>query len=243
VGSAVPIGLIYALHGFLGQGRDWDNIKSKLETEKINFTAEDLFSKSAPEILDLDQHAELLINKIQKSQLKSKIFIGYSLGGRLGLHMLKQAPDLFDKWIFLSVNSGLSSLATEERRLRILNDKMWGQKITEKNWSSFLMEWNAQSVFAGSLKESARDASDYDLFKLQQSLQKWSLGLQADFSEVIKKNQSKIVWVVGDRDTKYVQHAEDLKNKEIILEYKKISAGHRIYLDNPADLAQIIESI
>lgn len=222
--------LVYAIHGFLGQSSDWDSIKKKLP--QINLIAEDLFSEKEP----------IGIEVIHKFPGK-KIFLGYSLGGRLGLQILKKTPELFDHYIFLSTNPGLQASDLDGRRNRIINDEKWSEKITEKNWADFLKEWNAQCVFQGSSSEPVRDINQYDLQKLRQGIVNWSLGFQEDFSDIIQKNNSKITWVVGDRDFKYCEIAEQMKNKKILSGFKKISAGHRIWLDNPSAVVEIINRI
>src|SRR3989338_4075081 len=129
--------LVYAVHGFLGQSSDWDSIKKNLP--QLNFVAEELFSEKE----------SIGIAAIHKFQGK-KIFLGYSLGGRLGLQILKKTPELFDHYIFLSTNPGLQVSDLDGRKKRIINDEKWSEKITERNWADFLKEWNAQSVFEGS---------------------------------------------------------------------------------------------
>lgn len=222
--------LVYAVHGFLGQSSDWGSIKNNLPG--VNFVAEELFS----------EQETIGIESVYKFQGK-KIFLGYSLGGRLGLKMLKKTPELFDHYIFLSTNPGLPVTDTEGRKNRIINDEKWSEKITEKNWADFLTEWNAQPVFQGSNAEPVRDINRYDLQKLRQGILKWSLGIQEDFSDTIKMNNYKITWGVGDRDPKYCEIAEQMKNKKILSGFKKISAGHRIWLDNPDAVIEIINRI
>lgn len=217
--------LVYAVHGFLGQDSDWDKIKNELS--EVEFLTPNLFGKKPKEIS--------LKNDYQK-----KIFLGYSLGGRLGLQKLKKNPHEFDHYIFLSTGSGLAHSAAAERKLRIENDQKWAEKITEKNWETFLKEWNSQSIFNGSIEEPVRDLAQYDLGKLQSALMEWSLGKQEDFVDLIRENQKKITWVVGDRDQKYGQIAESLKLRNALQEYVKVESGHRIWLDNPDSVVEVI---
>ena len=222
--------LIYALHGYLGCAADWDVLKSLLPD--FEFIAEDLFSEK-PEL-----GIESLLEK-----LGSKIFIGYSLGGRLGLKILDKYPQLFDHFIFLSTNPGLAKDNFAAREARLQSDKLWSAKISPENWSSFLEEWNRQSVFAGSTQEPQRLLESYNLTKLKDALSNWSLSAQPDYSSLIRKYRHKITWVVGDRDSKFCALAEELKNKKILSGYERISSGHRIWLDHPQAVADIIKQI
>ena len=231
--------LIYAIHGFLGNSSDWTSIKNGLKNDfkNINFVAEKLFSK--------EHQLDYFLKRVSSFSLfqGKKIFLGYSLGGRLGLQLLKKNPELFDHYIFLSTNPGLPSLACEDRKNRILSDQKWSEKINQENWQQLLQEWNSQQVFKGSDIEPARELKDYDLSKLKESLMKWSLGVQEDFSDLIQMNNYKITWVVGDRDEKYCDIAENMQNKKILLDYKKISSGHRIWLDNPGAVVEMIKQV
>lgn len=235
MGQDMSNALIYAIHGFLGNSFDWDAVKDKLTN--VNFVAEDLFSKN--------QQLDYFLNRVSSfsSFEGKKIFLGYSMGGRLGLQLLKRNPELFDHYIFLSTNPGLPTTADKERKERIVSDRKWSEKINAEDWEIILQEWNSQPVFKGSNIEPKRDLKDYDLLKLKEGIVKWSLGEQEDFSDIIQLNNYKITWVAGDRDEKYCDIAENLKSKGVLLGYNKISAGHRIWLDNPEAVASVIKDL
>lgn len=245
MGSKMSATLVYAIHGFLGESSDWSLIKegiSKKYKGNLNFITEDLFAKDQQGILDFGKQADSIIKKIKSFDgfAGKKILVGYSLGGRIALHILQQSPELFDHFIFLSTNPGLKTEAENERKNRILHDQKWSEKISEENWDEFLKEWNSQSVFAGSASEPTRDLQNYDLLKLKESMVKWSLGKQTDFSDVLQMFNYKVSWVVGDRDAKYCEIADSLKAKNSINNYIKVSAGHRVWLDNPQAVVDII---
>lgn len=239
--------LVYAIHGFLGESSDWSLIREDIKKKykgNLNFISEDLFAKDQQGILDFGKQADSIIKKIKSfdSFAGKKILVGYSLGGRIALHILQQSPELFDHFIFLSTNPGLKNDAENERKNRIINDQKWSEKISMENWDEFLKEWNSQSVFAGSSSEPMRDPQNYDLLKLKESMVKWSLGKQTDFSNVLQMFNYKITWVVGSRDVKYCEIAEVLKSKGCINQFVKAEAGHRLWLDNPKAVAEIISS-
>lgn len=235
--------LVFALHGFLGQGMDWSAIKAGLQSKSV-FKTVDLFSSESLPISELEDYAEVLSAQIQQDigEKKKKIFIGYSLGGRIGLHLLQNDPDLFDHYIFLSTNPGLSENEGAEKNKRLINDMKWASQITKDNWDQFLVAWNQQSVFEGSQQEPRRHIGDYDLDKLKRAIVMWTLAQQEDFRDLIQDFQDKITWVVGDKDTKYAQLAEDMKQKKILLDYKRISSGHRIWLDQPQEVVKLVAS-
>lgn len=240
--------LVYAIHGFLGKSSDWNEIKAGVSNKysgQLNFISEDLFAQDQQGILDFARQADSIITKIKSFEgfEGKKILLGYSLGGRIALHILQQSPELFDHFVFLSTNPGLKNEAEDERKNRILHDQKWSEKISLENWDEFLKEWNSQGIFAGSGAEPKRDLQNYDLLKLKESMVKWSLGKQTDFSDTLQMFNYKVTWVVGERDAKYLAIAEALKSKNSIADYIKVPAGHRIWLDNPDAVVDVISQL
>lgn len=220
--------IVYAVHGFFGCASDWDLIKNLLPD--FDFVAEDLFS----------HNSAIGTSSFVNTNLK-KIFLGYSLGGRLGLRLLSENSKQFDHYIFLSTHPGLTD--QHSKVLRTESDKQWASQITLENWAAVLKAWNGQAVFSGSGSEPVRDVANYDLKKLKLALGEWSLGRQDDFSELIREHNQKITWAVGERDAKFCGIAADLENKKILSGYERISSGHRIWLDQPAAIADLIKKI
>ena len=238
--------LIFALHGFLGQSSDWSAVSQELETLlkcKTPWITPDLFSTSSFPILSLHEMPIPFFDFYQ-NKLKStgrKIFVGYSLGARLGMHFLENYAHDFDHFIFVSGHPGLQS--EEEKKQRLDSDKKWSDLITDKGWIQFLQKWNSQDLFNTSVKDPIRERSTFDLQKLKASLEFWSLGQQSDMRRALIKNLDKITWVVGSKDVKFFKIAQDLEQKKILLEINRIFSGHRILFENPNSLANLIAQV
>jgi 2-succinyl-6-hydroxy-2,4-cyclohexadiene-1-carboxylate synthase len=230
---------IYALHGFLGESSDWMNVfKSVAADDHVacpSYFSDEIFSH-----LILDSFIQDIENHIELSFSHTKIFVGYSLGGRIGLRLLETRPDLFDHYVFVSTHSGLTSEADKEARM--INDQKWIDRLHQSSWDEFLTAWNAQDVLKDSIA-AKRPETSYMKDRLVAALLDYSLGKQKDYSALIAEHQDRITWVVGDQDTKFLNLAENLKQKKILLDYKRISSGHRILFDNPEGLAKIMESV
>lgn len=241
MGCIMSQNLVFVVHGFLGQSSDWGLVREQLQNP-AQLKAVDLFTATSLEISELEEYAEALSEQIdiEGEGKKKKVFVGYSLGGRIGLHLLQNNPDQFDHYIFLSTNPGLSESEGVEKNKRLMQDMKWASQITEANWAGFLQAWNQQSVFEGSLQEPSRHLADYDLNKLKRAIVMWTLAQQEDFRDLIQQFQNKITWVVGDKDSKYLQLAENMKQKGILADYKIISSGHRIWLDQPVKVAGLV---
>ncbi len=233
--------VIFALHGFLGQSFDWNKVKQEI-SNRSEFTAIDLFSEESLDVSELEDYAEELSSQVDEiiEGKKKKIFVGYSLGGRLGLHLLQNNPDQFDHYVFISTNPGFAESENAEKNKRLMSDMKWASQISESNWGDFLKAWNQQSVFEGSNQEPERHLGDYDLNKLKRALVMWTLSQQDDFRPLLQEFSDKVTWVVGEKDSKYMQIAETMKKEKILLDYKRISSGHRVWLDQPQAIAKLL---
>lgn len=243
MGSGVQQNLIFALHGFLGQGSDWASVQTQTD-ESITWMAPDLFSPSSLDVVDFDSYVEQLMEKYNtvttSPNFQKKIFVGYSLGGRLGMHLLKKYADRFDQFVFVSAHPGLR--VENEKIERIASDLMWASTIQMQSWALFLQQWNDQAIFSKKDPEPERREELFDKIKLADAMVKWSLGVQEDLRELIHLNNKKIIWAVGESDLKFLNIAFDLQQKKILLGHNKIFSGHRILFSNPKDLGQLLQN-
>ncbi len=178
---------VFGLHGFLGQSADFYQFKQNLPIQ-YHLIVPDIFLNDIFDLTNFESVADQ-INEFVLQQPGKKIFIGYSLGGRIGLHVMKKYPNLFDQWVFLSTHPGLVTDA--EKLQRIQNDHQWADKLNRMPWSNFMNEWNNQAVFLNQT-EPIRDPKLFNKNQLTKALLNLSLGQQADMSSVIQLNQKKI---------------------------------------------------
>jgi len=239
----VSASVVFALHGFLGQGSDWQLVQNESVGLNTKWITPDLFSKWSLPVTDFESYVDSLmsIKELTAASPAKKIFLGYSLGGRLGLHILKKYAQRFDHFVFISTNPGLQSV--DEKMARLQNDLVWADKILNSSWNNFLDTWNAQGVFSKNDPEPVRDAREFDTQKLALSMDLWSLGRQQDFRSVIAQYQNKISWLVGEHDTKFSEIASDLAQKKILLGFNKIFSGHRILFSNPSEINKILKNL
>lgn len=222
---------VLALHGFLGQGADFDRLKNNID---LKFIAPDLFKGNDFDLSSFESVAGQIVKQIENIN-GQKIFVGYSLGGRIGLHILKLFPHAFDHFVFLSTQPGL--IFENEKAERKAHDLLWSEKLKNLSWSDFLTEWNSQAVFMGG-SEPQRIETEFNQDQLFKALSNLSLSQQNNMNDVIRSYQNKITWVVGEKDPKFVSLAEDLKQKKILESYSRIFSGHRILFDAQAEELQ-----
>ena len=216
--------------GFLGKPADFITLSHSLgNTETIDsLTVYNSESKHP-----ISQITSELLPKNPK--IGKRIGIGYSMGGRLLLQLAQKFPGAFDALVFISTNPGLKS--ETEKSARAEMDLEWSKKLLELPWRAFLQAWNQQMVFQGTSSELDRAEKDYDKQGLAQQITNWSLAQQHDFRFYLRAMNTPFLWIVGERDQKFVKIAEEVFGMDF---FPMNGAGHRVHLDQPQELARII---
>ncbi len=230
-------GTLYCIHGFLGLPSDWDAVIPK----SIKSVKSDLFSPQMKEGSIKLNFNELSrwINIQVESLSQPRVLIGYSLGGRIALHALLNSPQYWSGAVIISAHPGLSNQS--ERDQRIQRDFAWAKRFEENDWNTVISDWNSQPVFKGSIREPERKPSSYSRQLIADSLRGCSLGVQSDLSNRLKEFTKPILWVVGERDTKFLTLAEDLKSNHSSIQVVVVpQSGHRVLFDQPELLSQIL---
>jgi 2-succinyl-6-hydroxy-2,4-cyclohexadiene-1-carboxylate synthase len=156
------------------------------------------------------------------SPAEGDVLLGYSMGGRLALRLLEQQR--FTRAVIVS--AGLNA-PDDERRVR---DEEWARRFESEEWSSLMRAWNAQPVFGGHALD--RQERDYDRAELARQLRECSPAvLPPPRLETIT---TPILWIAGERDTKYV----DVAHRAVArLPHAELwicpEAGHRVPWEQP----------
>ena len=230
---------LHFFHGFLGSVKDWAPVKEFfLEQKRIKMICHDLREDfiSMGKKNSIDKWACYKANQIQGSSYK-KFLVGYSLGGRLLLHI---DPTCYWKMLLIGVHPGLE----REKEQRLESDKKWQQKLWNQGSQQWLQDWNNQDVFKQDCKRPTRDYSKVELEIQMEMLVSWSLGKQNLRDEYLLEHGEKIYWLCGGLDTKFLALKERLSK---LLPKEHIStvagAGHGVLFDKPRAIAEQIKRI
>lgn len=226
---------IWALHGFLGQASDFSDLQKKcLELEpNLKWQSVDyMHSRELSPQSTLEEWGDHFCKIVEKtSALEENILLGYSQGGRLALQALKKKSDLWKKVVLLSTNPGLP---VAERPARARSDQEWAEKFLNQNFQKTIEKWNEQAVFQGSVSEPQRKEEDFNRRQLADCLTRWSLSQQEDFHDYLKQVAVPLLYVSGERDSKYTLIGQSLAAASPRILHRKIeNAGHRVFLDQP----------
>lgn len=214
---------ILGLHGFLGKPEDWNSF-SKITTPV----------PLSHEHLPLHEWASNFNKNLNHSS--NHVLVGYSLGGRLGMHLLVDSPQLWSGAILISAHPGLCNI--EEKKEKLASDKIWSQKFLSAPWNSLIDEWNKNSIF-GNCPFYHRKEEDYSRRVLSSQLSNWSLGKQEYLVPKLKNLKIPILYLAGEEDKKYSSLAGSFFDWAEVKIIK--GAAHRVPWDQPEEFKRELD--
>ena len=239
---------IFCLHGFLGQGKEWEPLQESLLDAQVehlsgtlDFIAPNLFSQggSLTPKLSFEDWCESFKEFVNNHQGESNVVLGYSLGGRLALHAVMKYPDLFKAAVFLSTNPTL--MTEEEKSQRSMQDLKWAKKFRETAWPQLMEEWNSQPIFAAETQNPERKETSYSRELLALALENWGVAKHLVGLEDLKKIKTPSYWLCGGFDEKFVAIQKMMQKKGVPAQFNLVpEKGHRIGFSHNAWLAEKI---
>ncbi len=233
--------VILLLHGFMGSINDFIEIISHLSKKFCCLTV-DLPGHGKTRVFGSEEYynmpntAKALINLLDNLKIEKCYLFGYSMGGRLALHLAINFPTRFEKIILESASPGLKSKV--ERSLRYESDLKLVNKLENSNFQDFLFNWYNQPLF-----ESLRQHNNFEnvrekrlknnSLELAKSLRNMGIGNQPSLWDKLSNHQIPTLLMVGEFDDKFqainTEMAElcQVAKVEIIPE-----SGHNIHCEN-----------
>jgi 2-succinyl-6-hydroxy-2,4-cyclohexadiene-1-carboxylate synthase len=238
--------VVVALNGFLGRASDWGLIENLLPP---GWTLQPVELLKEPLLADYDEWAARFSSEIMRTNDpgSTKVLLGYSMGGRLGLHSLVKSPNLFSGALIVSANPGL--LDEDERRLRTQADEIWAGRFLREAWPRLMSEWDGQAALRPPKLPGLdaitldRKETEFERAVLAQALRTWSLGRQRNLRTEVAALKLPIEFVTGKDDLKFSAIARDFAKvqaagarEHVIVDH----AGHRVPWDAPAQFRTIL---
>ena len=226
------------LHGFMGTPATFRQIEEALDRPLFSPDLTSLWRQSdgssGPERA-LDRLAHLVLADLSDRGVDRFDLLGYSLGGRVAMHLLKSAPDRVDRLILESAHPGLESEA--ERAARRTHDAAWAQRMRSE-WPDVLSAWYDQAVFSSlpdSLRgELIREKQGQDPAVMADMLEGLSLGRQEPLWSVLADGASPILFISGEMDQRYQAIGERLAALSGPIRAVTLQgAGHVVHREQP----------
>jgi 2-succinyl-6-hydroxy-2,4-cyclohexadiene-1-carboxylate synthase len=240
---------VVALHGFTGQGADFDPLRAFLPPGST-LSSPDLPGHGSKRLLkdlaaySLPAHLAAISEAATASQIT---LLGYSMGGRLALHWAIAHPERIQRLILVGASPGLAT--PEECAERRLGDATLAEFIRTRGLEAFFKYWHNQTFFQPMLrlpKERldpilARRAQN-DPEGLALCLENIGTGTLPSLWHRLKEIRFPVDLVTGEHDVKFTRLAHEMgahlpKARHSLIE----GAGHAVHLEKPADLAMLLQ--
>ena len=239
--AGVPEPLLL-LHGFTQTGRGWDEVIRHLAGEPYRPLAPDLRGHGAAgsrRPIDMDA----CVGDVAALAAGPFALAGYSMGGRIALHVALAQPERVTRLVLVSATAGIDDpVQRAERRARDEELAAWmeGRTIAE-----VADRWGAQPLFAGQSPEVAAaaraDRLGNDPCHLAAALRGIGTGVMAPLWERLGELGMAVEVLAGERDAKFIalgrRLAQALPRATLTI---VPAAAHALALEAPAAVAEAI---
>ncbi len=234
--TALPA--LVLLHGFLGSKEDWQ-ASLPILSQYFHCICIDLPGHGENDQIlpspGFEVLAQTIVDKVIKLGYPQFHLLGYSLGGRVALHIAKFHPQALLSLMLESAHLGLCS--TRDKQARLKHDQKWADKLDNMQITDFLAQWYQQPVFAD-LQDSAREQlisirSKNDPQALLHCFRSTSLGLQGNGQKVLKQLHCPRYMLVGEQDSKFSKLALKWQEKIDMSVISIPNSGHNTHKAQP----------
>lgn len=245
-GEGEPVTL---LHGFTLSGRSWRELISKLP-ERWKWILPDLrghgdtrTNPGAP--CTMDACASDLTMLWDHLGIERSHLVGYSMGGRLALHVAVRLPERVRSLLTISAHAGLDDQARAGRRQ---GDEALAERIERFGIEPFVNYWQAQPLFAGLDRRGsafmARVRAERMANRpegLAASLRGMGAGAMEPLWDELGGLTVPCTFVAGEEDPAYAQSARRLTSAVPGAHLEIVPrSGHATHLERPAPVARIV---
>jgi 2-succinyl-6-hydroxy-2,4-cyclohexadiene-1-carboxylate synthase len=198
------------LHGFTQTGRLWGPFGDRL-AERRTLVALDLPGHAGSDAVraDLPTAAGLVAEAVRAAVGTERCdLLGYSLGGRVGLHVLTGTDLDVDRVVFIGVTAGIED-ATERQRRKEADDATAGALEAGGDVGAFLDSWLAGPLFehlsdaAAARAERMRNSAS----GLASSLRSCGTGAQEPLWDRLPSLRPPMLALAGSDDSRFAAHA------------------------------------
>jgi len=231
------------LHGFTQGGGIWLPVVERLTT-RCAIDAPDLPGHGAA----ADTHTSLPDTADQlAARFGDGAWIGYSMGGRLALHIALRHPNLVTHLVLCSATAGIRD--DEERAQRRRADDELADRIRSIGVGRFLDEWLSQPMFSTLSAERESAAVDAEVRRantaegLATSLELSGTGTQSSLWDELPSLDMPVLIVTGELDEKFTTIGAEMSRligsnaRHVIVP----DCGHSVPFESPDQFAAIVD--
>jgi 2-succinyl-6-hydroxy-2,4-cyclohexadiene-1-carboxylate synthase len=232
------------LHGFSGTRHAWDRVVERIDGERYRPLALDLPGHGDASPIDGPMTFDLCVAAVLAAAPERFVLCGYSLGGRVALHVALAAPERVSRLVLVSCSPGIED--NSERAERRAADERLALGLESIPFEQFIEKWRTQQLFADDppdVGERARqDQRRNDPIALATVMRGLGTGEMAPLWSRLGELQMPSTFVAGERDTKFRSIGERVVGLMPDAELVVVPGGHGLPLESPGALLSAIEA-
>jgi len=227
------------LHGFTQTSRSWDQVISALPSDDIDeVCAVDLpgHGDNPDGYVDICEIADTLA-----TQHGAAVYVGYSFGARVALHIACRHPDNVMGLVLVSGSPGIADPG--ERDARAHSDNRLADHVESVGTPAFIDEWLANPLFS-TLDSAAAMKTDRlrnTAKGLADSLRHAGTGRQESLWNHLVKITCPTLLVTGERDSKFSDIAAEMSRSMPDCQWVSVTdAGHTVHLEQLTPFVRVL---
>lgn len=229
------------LHGFTHTGASWDPVVAALG-ESYRAIAPDLRGHGAAGERRPVTLQGVLGDVLPLLTVESEL-AGYSMGGRIALHLALAAPERVRRLVLIGASPGLAEPA--ERTARRAADETLADELHELTIEALAERWAQTPVLAGQppavLARVTEDRLRSTPAGLARALRGLGTGALPPLWDRLGELALPVTLVVGERDTKFRRVAEQMAARLPDARVEVVAGcGHAVHLEAPEAVARVI---
>jgi 2-succinyl-6-hydroxy-2,4-cyclohexadiene-1-carboxylate synthase len=239
------------LHGFTGSCDTWATFVSSLGRH-FQLIAVDLpghghsDTPADPERFRMERASRDLLALLDGLGMDRISLLGYSMGGRLALHVALAAPDRIRALVLESVSPGIPDSA--DRVARREADENLALVLERDGLETFVDHWERQSLFASQARLPAATRDELRRQRLRNnpiglaySLRGAGVGVQEPLWKQLWAIHQPTLIITGADDARYRQIGREMAEALPAASFVVVpNAGHAVHLEQPAAFEQEI---
>jgi len=237
------------LHGFTQSGRSWRELIGHMP-EGWRWVVPDLRGHGQTQVdrgapCSMDACTADLVRLWDELGVEKTHLVGYSMGGRLALHIGARRPERVLSLLTIGAHAGLDEDAREGRRQ---GDEALAERIERDGVESFIEYWGSLPLFAGLQRRGPAYVAQIRADRMQNhasglacSLRGMGAGVMEPVWDKLEHVPFPCTFVAGQLDHGYVASARRLAatvphgRVEVVLR-----AGHAVHQERPDGLARVL---
>jgi 2-succinyl-6-hydroxy-2,4-cyclohexadiene-1-carboxylate synthase len=233
------------LHGFSGTHRAWDGVIERLGAERYRPLALDLPGHGAEARAARPITFASCVSAVLAAAPPRFALCGYSLGGRVALHVALAAPARVSGLCVIAANPGIEDAG--ERAERLAADELLAERLEREPFEDFIETWRTQPLFAAdppAAGELARaDQRRNEPLALAAVMRGLSSGAMVPLWDRLEELQMPVAFVAGTRDQKFTELLARAQRLLPGSELTLLEGGHGLPLEDPAGVAGVLERL